>query len=245
MKIDAFSIKGVRENNQDAYMVGVSDGEMLSISLFHHGKLEQFELDTALPAGAEIALVADGMGGLANGEQASYLTSMKFIDFLEDYFDPIDDISEILEVAIKELSSNVAAGAPEAGSTIVGVLLLQDGCWMFNVGDSKCILFTGEEIIRSKDHTFGEEMRSSIITDYIGMEGTPDVHVVTLPVPKCGILFSDGLNPAFTKYGEQICETQMTAESLVNEAVSLGSDDNVTCILLRNGSGVIANGVVR
>lgn len=229
--IDAYSEIGMRNANQDAYLTASVMAGGMNVEVFHHNDLEKYETNSSLPDGTIILLVADGMGGLENGEKASYLTVVRFLDFIESNNDPTSEYDWTIEKSLLELSEDVSRGAPGAGSTIVGVVIIEGSTYVFNVGDSKCIIHARDEYITTKDHVYGEALQSNIITDYMGMEGQPNIHMEVYDyVIDNAILFSDGLNQSYICHGEDICTIDLGAKALCDESVEMGSTDNITCI---------------
>ncbi|RCS59489.1 PP2C family protein-serine/threonine phosphatase [Parvibium lacunae] len=106
-------------------------------------------------------VVADGMGGHANGEIAAQITLQAIAGMFQQRARPvIKDTAKFLEDAInaahKEIHRFRAVNQlPEAPRTTVVVCVVQDGCahWA-HAGDSRLYLMReGEVLIRTKDHT--------------------------------------------------------------------------------------------
>ena len=110
-----------------------------------------------------LALVCDGMGGMQGGKDAGIIAAAAAGSrFTADYHEGMS------EVALSELMRNMTADANHAvylaassanlrqrmGTTLVGVFLRDNQCWIVNVGDSRAYLL-GDESIRqlTVDHT--------------------------------------------------------------------------------------------
>ncbi len=229
--IEFCSLKGVRETNQDALAVITAAGGTMDVRMIHHDGRDDYTDSTDMPDGMEILLVADGMGGLENGDQASFLTLNFFLESVQSGFRERIDMTDEIRRIVQRTSDDVRDNCPGSGSTLVGMLTHGRMSWIFSVGDSKCIAKTSAGAVRSENHSLGD---GGIITAYIGMEG--DVPVNVVPVVDCGnaILFSDGLNPVFEERGTDIADSNESAEFLCRLAVQKGSTDNVTCIIRRD-----------
>ncbi|MDR3497101.1 MAG: protein phosphatase 2C domain-containing protein [Ancalomicrobiaceae bacterium] len=118
-----------------------------------------------------VLVVADGMGGHVGGRIASSLSSQSFLDTVDG---TEGDWQERLEQAL--LAANDALRAqtdtdPDLvgmGSTLVGVILNQNGLGWVSVGDSGLYLCRGGELLRlNEDHSFGfyldQQARDGII----------------------------------------------------------------------------------
>ena len=109
-------------------------------------------------------VVADGMGGHANGELASRMAVDSLRDHVESY--PAPGPAE-LAVAVQEANARIfdaghrerSSGLPAMGTTIVALALGQRAAWA-HVGDSRLYRFRGGELtlLTADDTRFdGEE----------------------------------------------------------------------------------------
>lgn len=227
--IDACSLQGPRENNEDAFMaVAVCDGEM-DVRFTHHGSADDYTDSTSLPDGIEILLVSDGMGGLNDGEQASYLTLMLLLDELQSSLEDRMDLSEVIRGAVSRTSEGLRDNCPGSGATLVGMITSGYVSWVFNVGDSRCVMRADLGTLSTKDHSY---KGSSGLTSFIGVEGGPDVNITVVGGVTDAVLFSDGLYPLFDSVGMAILDSTDSAESLCERAIELGSKDNTTCVVV-------------
>ena len=232
--IEFCCLRGNRPDNQDALaVVTVKDGSM-DVKMIHHDEEDFYTDSSVLPDGTELLLVADGMGGLRQGDQASFLTLTFFLERLQENFSERIDMTPQIAQAIQLSSEDLRRNCPDSGSTIVGVLTVGRVTWMFNVGDSKCIMDTGIGRMRSQDDSFDQENPTNIITSFIGMEGEVPSHISVHGDCGNAILFSDGLNPVFGERGLDIVDSNESAEFLCRQAIQKGGDDNTTCIIRRS-----------
>src|SRR5262245_9356753 len=100
------------------------------------------EADTPAAAHGAIFIVADGIGGIGRGEEASRVA---IETILETYYDPDledDDPRERIIAAIQDANEAVRArartlGVNMLGTTLAGVVITQQKAYLFNVGDSR------------------------------------------------------------------------------------------------------------
>ena len=217
--------------------------------------------EDAFVASSPVFAVADGMGGHANGAEASALVARELAGLSSRSWLLAEDIHAAVERAaalVNALADNAAA-AP--GSTLSGVALAeQDGmpCWLvFNVGDSRTYRLQNGRLEQvTVDHTRVQELvdagrlsvdqaqthhQRNVITRAIGA-GTVGVPQLDLSLLVAGredrlLICSDGLTGELT---EQLIaallldirDPQSAAEALVREAVTAGGRDNVTVVVI-------------
>jgi protein phosphatase len=221
-----------------------------------------------------IFVLCDGMGGQAAGEVASKMA----VDVVLQYFrdaaargewqqvgEPFAGVSEqgrALASAIRLANQSIheasqqQAGRAGMGSTIVAVLIHDEGLCIANVGDSRIYLVRQGSIQQlTQDHSLVmEQVRrgyitreqaersemQNIILRALGSEESvdPDVEDLVALNGDLLVMTSDGL----TKYlrDEEIMETVSSSESLqsacdalIEKARQRGGDDNITCLLLK------------
>ncbi|MBX9650573.1 MAG: protein phosphatase 2C domain-containing protein, partial [Xanthobacteraceae bacterium] len=174
-----------------------------------------------------VLMIADGMGGHAEGA----LASRAVLDYLVAAVDRLAEsasCAEVIEEANRHLFE-LMHHHPEAlgmGSTIVGATLKADQLVTFNVGDSSAHLFSKRQMIQlSRDDVPKQEShrlgfrRSHALTQALG--GSPfslpvDPHI-TIDAPLAPgetlLLCSDGL-------------TDMVADHVLREVLSKTTDPN-------------------
>ncbi|OWK32328.1 PP2C family protein-serine/threonine phosphatase [Sphingomonas mucosissima] len=191
------------------------------------------------------AAVADGMGGHRRGELASSLV----IDCIAEMIDEVSDdtdIHQLIAQANMRLFHAMAApgGSPAMGSTVVGVVATGQRGWIFNVGDSRAYLLTGDEMQQvSVDHTpklAAGDRRSHALTQSLGGTLTPiplKAHVVSFDprAVEAVLLCSDGLTDMVDDDEIEALVRRSPddpAQALLGAALDAGGADNVTIVVV-------------
>ncbi len=211
----------------------------------------------ALDGNRYVAVVADGMGGARAGDVASDAALMAFVSSMRSANGSREGV--MLRTAFAAADQAIRdASTPERqgmGSTLVAAIAHDNDLWVGNIGDSRAVLVTSDEVIPlSTEHSVvGEALRKGEITEVeafrhperhvisraIGEgDARPDMKFHTLQRGRSGsgaliLLGSDGL---FNFIGDsEILELAADArtasevvERVVRRAVDNGSDDNVT-----------------
>ncbi|MBR1240268.1 serine/threonine-protein phosphatase [Bradyrhizobium sp. AUGA SZCCT0274] len=239
--IAAFTHRGrVRLDNEDAIAV---DGQ-------------SFVGDMAAPVAIKtlnesiVLMIADGMGGHARGAMASRAV----LDYLVAAIDRLSNPASCAQ-AVEEANQHLFGlmhQHPEAvgmGSTIVGAVLGAKQLVTFNVGDSRCYLFSAGQLIQlSQDDVPEQESdrpgprRSHAITQALGGSSFPLAIVphITIDSPfalgETLLLCSDGLTDMVAD--QTISDTLRTtkdplrsARKLAAEAFNAGARDNISLIV--------------
>jgi len=221
-EIQGASFIGRRQNNEDAYLIKSTES-------YHDNKSETIHL----------LAVADGMGGLKNGEEASR-TAVTTISrsITKDTF--------FLKTSIKAANTKIyiegLKKSMEMGTTIMAALITNEEIHVFWAGDSPLYHIRENEIIfRTEDHT--DKPGSNLLTKSLGAEEFIELSETKLQA-KPGdfiLLCSDGLS-GFMK-DREICEIisasnslQDACNSMMRNALENGSNDNITAILAGYGS---------
>ncbi len=142
--------QGARKEQQDAF--GFSD---LSDEAFvRHGGV--------------LALVADGMGGLLEGAEASRLAIRAF---LESYAKKTADerIEDALDRSLREANNAVHAFAIErnlagnCGTTLVAVVAHESGVYWTHAGDSRLYMTDGQSLTPlTEDHIYANKLKKAV-----------------------------------------------------------------------------------
>jgi protein phosphatase len=227
--------QGVRPNNEDRFVVD------LDHNLF---------------------LVADGMGGQERGEMASGMAAdiiPKVVgERLANRLGADLAVKEALaeaNVAIVHAGRNQPVGR-RMGTTTVLALHHADTCYVAGVGDSRAYLIRGEAVEQlTVDHSVAqalvqsgaltaEEARLSpyqhVLHKFLGCATMEDGANVYPFVPQPGdrlLLGSDGLTNHISaddmrQGAREFSDPQKWADYLVQLALSRGSRDNVTCVVI-------------
>lgn len=201
----------------------------------------------------DLWIVADGMGGHAGGEVASKMA----VNTVHAEITNTNDCKEAIRKAHDSILQK-AENSPDLngmGTTIV-ILRIIDGNYEITwVGDSRCYLHrNGQLICLSKDHSYLQKLidlgkikteaeildfpAKNIITQAVGIDdGELKIDEI------CGkakhgdrfLLCSDGLSDVVdNKKIEEIissADLQSCSEKLINEALNLHGNDNITAIV--------------
>jgi len=145
--------------------------------------------------GGLLAVVADGMGGLANGRQASTLAVRTFLaeyerkSAAESVPNAMDRAFRTAFRAVEELNQRSEG---QTGSTLVAAAARGGFLYWLAIGDSHLYLVRDDSATQlNRDHTFGERLLDQVaehrmeraealahperahLTSYLGMEGAP------------------------------------------------------------------------
>jgi serine/threonine protein phosphatase PrpC len=230
----------VRENNEDCIAIGywTSQETMESARPFLH------ELD--LPF---VCVIADGMGGHNDGEQASLLVA-KSLSRRLPAFGP-DKIASSVRAVNAELYAHVGENPSLAGmgSTAVGLAVHGTSLAIFNVGDSRAYKVVERGLAQlSVDDSFvqnwkpgAEFTRSTMLTQCFGGRPTftdiePHLHVEPCVAGSTYLICCDGLYETLPE--DQMvaligADIQKSVDALLRAALDLKAKDNVTIALVR------------
>lgn len=148
----------VRTNNEDAYCVRLADG---------------------------LFVVADGMGGHENGEWASAAIADAIRNVLlpDDFDGAWTVVGEALHAANATVWHEAQARGVQMGSTCVVLLVRGARFAVLWVGDSRCYLARGGQLIQlTRDHTQVQEMIDRGLLSPAEAEGHPMGHVLARAV---------------------------------------------------------------
>ena len=145
--------------------------------------------DAALVRRAGIlAILADGMGGLAMGKEASDCT-VKAILALHESAKTETPPTEILHNAVESANIDVLAMAHsagvegEAGSTLVAVIVKDNKIYWTSVGDSRIYLYRAGELVQlTTDQNYATELLHSVAGGRMSIEEArshPDLAALT------------------------------------------------------------------
>lgn len=126
---------------------------------------------------ALLAVVCDGMGGVAGGKIASEAASKSFIKYVtlqieafdEDLSDPLNiPFEKILRDGVKVANKEILAEAAQntayrgMGTTLAAVLCAGNTLYCVNIGDSRIYTLNGNEISQiSQDHSYVQTLVDS------------------------------------------------------------------------------------
>ena len=188
-----------------------------------------------------IFVLTDGMGGYSGGDYASnYLIREIYQEFCfeKNNFDINQCVNKIDDklIEISKYDSNKSG----MGTTVVAAIIKNNFVKVFNVGDSCLFHISGKSINKRSVDDNLPGVNKSMITQCIGNFKQPlNIHIFNFQwkINDCLLLVSDGVSDFIS--GNRILELINTdhsnkAELLCNEAVSLGSTDDVSAMVLQN-----------
>jgi serine/threonine protein phosphatase PrpC len=205
-------------------------------------------------AGTHLIAVADGVGGAAGGEVASWvtITALASLDS-EAVADPQPALRSAAEQADTSIRETVARNPDLAGmSTTLTAILATDGeLTLAHIGDSRAYLLRNGELSQlTHDHTLVQSLiddgqitesealthpRRSWILRALDGRGQPDLDLVTLDVQPGDryLVCSDGLSSYVSEAditaGLAGDDPQSAAERLTQLALQAGGPDNISC----------------
>jgi protein phosphatase len=205
-----------------------------------------------------LCIVADGMGGHAQGQVASAMAVERVVQAY--YSDSDVDVVLALERAIHQANDAVYAAGQTLeyagmGTTVVAVVLKEGRAMVANVGDSRAYLISqGSAQQVTTDHSQVQEMMEQglltpeqaqdypyrhVITRAIGVfaETLPDLFEIELKPSEAILLCSDGLSNLLDE--RDLIDAVMNlapmdaAQELVDLANLRGGTDNITAVVLK------------
>jgi serine/threonine protein phosphatase PrpC len=207
------------------------------------GSVRKINEDSVL-AQSPVFLVADGMGGHAQGEVASQTVLRVFDEHIardlsstpERILDAIHSSND----AVRDLSAVDDYGTAVSGTTLAGIALVDAGDevgfhWMvFNVGDSRVYTWTDGVLTQlSVDHSAVQEMVDAGLISVEEAQKHPERNVITRAIGADEFVDADvWLLPAVGTQTFLICSDGLTKEL----------DDESIGRLLATGTGVDAAG---
>ena len=227
-------IGSVRSENQDAWSI--------------------HPIDDAKPGA--LLILADGMGGHADGAIASYLAVTVSTERLRVAADPHEALLEAVRDANAAIAQRRAEhGGAVSGTTLVAVVVTEHRATIANVGDSRAYLVRdGSAVQVTADHSWvaeqvragllppeaasGDARRNLLTRALTGEPVQPDGFQLELGPGDCIVLCSDGawdviggrgLAERFAP-GAPLLEA---AERAVDDSIEGGSTDNVTVVACR------------
>jgi len=233
--------QGDRESQQDCFAVSPSE---LTGS---HGLL---------------AVVADGMGGLADGDKVSQTAVAAMLDgFLSAGGAPEDMLLELTECANRQINRLLGpAGIGKSGSTLVAGLVRGGRFHYLSVGDSRICLYRGGQLIQlNREHIYRNELsvqalngigslrgaashpKAGGLTSYLGMGNLKYVDIPAQPIEICSgdkfILMSDGVYNALSEaeISAALNETAQQAADRLGAMIAekaYRNQDNYTAVIL-------------
>ncbi len=228
VSLGSHSTKGIKEDNEDYLGAFVPEEPQLT----HKG--------------ISIA-IADGMSGCEDGKQAS---SCCVAGFLEDYYSTPDSWSvktsgqKILSATNSWLySQGLALSNSGKGlvSTLSTLVLKSTTAHIFHIGDSRIYrLRMGNLEQMTRDHRMWVSEEKNYLNRAMGVEPRLEVDYKSFPLQldDLFLMTTDGLHDfvddkVFRTYLKSEDSFEVIAKNLVKLAIDNGSDDNLSCQLVR------------
>ena len=218
----------------------------------------------SLPMG--LYIVADGMGGHLHGEKASEVAVHAMVSIvLSNLFSfTVDNPNEKHEQPIQELMEKgmrlahqaILKQAPGGGSTLTGLLILQDQMTIAHIGDSRAYQIDpeGDVQVLTTDHSLVKRLQDlgqitsdeaalhpqrNVLYRALGQAEPIDAEVITLTVPSSGYLMlcSDGLwgvvsDNEMVEIITTAVSPQEASQKLLESANTAGGPDNISVIII-------------
>ena len=206
------------------------------------------------------AVLADGMGGMGNGAEASSAGVSEFLGAYAEYIDSGSSIEEALMFALDSANERVNT-LGGAGSTLIGIVIKDNLLHWVSVGDSRLYLMRNGVMRQlNKEHVYSEILDERYSNGEISYEeamndperyaltsylGIPEIETVDrnsddfpLFIGDCIMMCSDGLYKVMSD--EEIAAVlggagDNPAQDAVDAALSKQSptQDNVTVLVLK------------
>lgn len=167
VKTATLQAQGSRNDQQDAY--GISD----------------LSDPTTYARQGVMAVVADGMGGLANGSVVSNLLVRVFLQGFQSgaaYMQPQDLLLDLATRANMQVNQ-MLRGAERSGSTLVATTIRNGYLHFLTVGDSHLYLYRGGVLLQlNREHVYQEELAVKAVNRYVSVSqvhSDPQAHSLT------------------------------------------------------------------
>lgn len=208
----------------------------------------------ALPR-EQVWVVADGMGGHANGKMAStaIVSSVEAAQIPEDLVPACEAVSDAIHHANALIYAEAQAAGEQMGSTVVGLVIRDRQFAVLWAGDSRAYVYRDNHLHQlTRDHTQVQEMIDRGLMRPEDAEGHPMGHVLARAVgvqPALEIdaivdealpgdlflLCSDGLHGVLTQeeIGAILLQSgRLSPEPLIAACLERGAPDNVSVIVV-------------
>jgi protein phosphatase len=217
------------------------------------------EDDSRLATRGLVFMVCDGMGGHAAGQVASELATKTFIDVYLSH--PSQDPSVAMVAGVQAANRFVMDNARAfparkgMGTTLSGLMLIQDQAFVVQVGDSRVYRMRDGELLQlTMDHTVPNELhrlgmiteeeiathpQHHMLTRAVGIDGDvkPDIEAHELLEGDVFMLCSDGVtnHVSDSEIGSILSSNPPSGAAwrLIGQALIGGGSDNATCVVVR------------
>lgn len=234
-----------------------------SVAISHTGKVRSNNQDSGY-SGANLFVVADGMGGHAGGDVASSIAIQR-LEPLDQPYASTEDAQASLQAATTTAAGDLIRAAkdrPELaglGTTVSAIIMVDEYAVIGHIGDSRIYLYRDDALTQiTADHTFVQRLvdsgritpeearyhprRSVLMRVLSDMDSDPelDMFVMHTQPGDRWLLCSDGLSgvvdePHILKAMQLGLAPGRTADNLLKQALDGGAPDNVTIVLVDVG----------
>lgn len=227
--VGGYSSAGVKPINEDAFAVRAPKGSALALK-------------------GIAACIADGA---SCSEQAKLASETAVTHFLSDYYST-PDTWPVKTAGARVLSAlnswlyhhGKQSILPHNGlvTTFSGVIIKSTSAHIFHAGDSRIALYRGGKLIAlTRDHSHYQRDGAVFLTRALGMDSHLEVDYSIEEIERGDILLlsTDGVHGVLTNAElaahliAPIDNFELRARQIVDDALRKGSDDNVSCLLLR------------
>lgn len=208
-----------------------------------------------------LAIVADGMGGLSDGDKVSQLVVSTMMEgFFAGEENPQQLLYRLVQEANRAVNGFLSGRNSRSGSTVVAGLLKDDNFYYISVGDSRICLYRNGQLMQlNREHIYRNELmhealnrgkdvmeafraeRGGSLTSYLGMGqlkyiDAPAEPIRVQPGDKL-ILMSDGVYNTLSSGEIEDClllpaqEAAEQMEQLIKDR-ALAHQDNYTAVVL-------------
>jgi PPM family protein phosphatase len=198
-------------------------------------------------------IIADGLGGHSAGELASKFAIEKFFEKIPFQDLSPENASKSIHETIMEINRELNRfaqnnGQPDMGTTFTGMLLYNQLCYSFHVGDTRLYHFNGKTVeLLTDDHKILWEKSSTkskyLLSSCIG-GGSLDIQIDIqsqknkLEDGSIFIITSDGIHDFLSELDlfDIIIENpklQKASKTIISESLFRGSQDNLSLILFK------------
>lgn len=239
----------------------VFEGSSAAIS--HTGKVRSNNQDSGY-SGANLFVVADGMGGHAGGDVASTLAIGRMTP-LDQAYASTEDAQASLQAAATSAAEDLIRASKERpelaglGTTLSAIVMVDGYAVIGHIGDSRIYLYRDDALTQiTTDHTFVQRLvdsgritveearyhprRSVLMRVLSDMDIAPDLDMFVMPTQPGDrwLLCSDGLSGVvdelhITKAMRLGLAPGRTADNLLKQALDGGAPDNVTLVIVDVG----------
>ena len=200
--------------------------------------------------------VFDGMGGVEDGQVASYLAAKTFAEHCAALREEGVLSEDFFREAVSRMNESVCLEAEarfnQMGTTAVMAGFSQEAVWLCNVGDSRIYRFRAGQLTQlSLDHVEklppyalqSKRRRKPLLTQCIGI--SPDElliepHIIREELQEGDVylLCTDGLTDMIPDQGIALLlaeesDVDHSVQALISRALLMGGRDNITVLLIR------------